>query len=108
MVKLMQSQQRRQLEGLDEFNQFCSKEVALFTANVYRQFTEVGHQAKAKAALASQWLQEDLRSLSGKAQRSQLPALYSAVSQHRERVSPCNHHALCKYMYVMCSITSYE
>ena len=89
MVKLMQSQQRRQLEGLEEFHQFCSREVASFTANVFRQFAEVGHQAVAKAALASQWLQDDLRSLAGKAQRSQLPALFNAVSRHRERVSPC-------------------
>ena len=84
----MQAQQRRQLEGLEEFYQFCSREISTFTANVFRKFTEFGHQAVAKAHLAIQWLQDDLRSLSGKAQRSQLPALYNAVAQHKERVSP--------------------
>ena len=86
MIKLMQSQQKRQLEGLDEFSIFCSREISQFTSNVYHQFSEQGYQAMAKAALAVQWLQEDLNSLSSNAQRSQLQVLLSTISQHRDQV----------------------
>jgi hypothetical protein len=87
MIKLMQSQQRRQLEGLDEFSLFCSREISRFTSNVGRQFTEQGYQAMAKAALAVQWLQEDINSLSSNAQRSQLQVLLETITRHREQVS---------------------
>lgn len=86
MIKLMQLQQRRQLEGLKEFSQFCLRENSLFTANVYRQFSELGYQAMAKAALATQWLQEDLNSLSSSAPRSQLQVFLTTVTQHRDLV----------------------
>ena len=86
MIKLMQSQQKRQLEGLDEFNLFCSRERAQFTSNVCRQFSEQGYQAMARAALAVQWLQEDINSLSGNAQRSQLQVLLENITQHRDQV----------------------
>ena len=86
MIKLMQSQQKRQLEGLDEFSLFCSRERAQFTSNVCRQFSEQGYQAMARAALAVQWLQEDINSLSGKAQRSQLQVLLENITQHRDQV----------------------
>ena len=86
MIKLMQSQQKRQLEGLEEFSLFCSREVSLFTANVCRQFSEQGYQAMAKAALAVQWLQEDINSLSSNTSRSQLQVLLDTITQHRDQV----------------------
>ena len=87
MIKLMQSQQKRQLEGLEEFSLFCSREIAQFTANVCRQFSEQGYQAMAKAGLAAQWLQEDINSLSSNAQRSQLQVLLNTIAQHRDQVT---------------------
>ena len=87
MIKSMQTQQKRQLEGLDEFSQFCSRESSLCSKNIYRQFTELGYQAIAKAAMAAQWLQEDLKSLSAKASRSQLNNFLMSVNQQREKVS---------------------
>ena len=86
MIKLMQSQQKRQLEGLEEFSQFCSREITQITSNVYRQFSEQGYQAIAKAALAVQWLQEDINSLSTNTQRSQLQVLLDTITQHRDQV----------------------
>ena len=87
MIKLMQLQQRRQLEGLEEFSQFCLRENSLFTSNVYRQFSELGYQAMAKGALAAQWLQDDLNSLSSSASRHQLQVFLTTVTQHRDMVS---------------------
>ena len=83
----MQSQQRRQLEGLNEFSLFCSREISRFTSNIGRQFTEQGYQAMAKATLASQWLQEDINSLSSNTQRSQLQVLLGNVNMLRDQVS---------------------
>jgi hypothetical protein len=51
---------------------------------VIMQFTEQGYQAMAKAALAVQWLQEDINS---NAQRSQLQVLLETITRQREQVS---------------------
>ena len=90
MIKLMQSQQRRQLEGFEEFSLFCSRETSQLTSNAYQQFYEQGYQAMAKAALAMEWLQDDIKYLSNKAQRSQLPILLNAITQHRDQVGENN------------------
>lgn len=98
MIKLMQSQQKKQLEGIEEFRQFCARESSNCSKNVYRQFMDLGHQALAKAAMAAQWLQDDLNSLSSKASKSQLTTLLSAVNQRREMVSQL--HALSTAIHV--------
>ena len=86
MIKLMQSQQRRQLEGLDEFSLFCSREISRFTSNVGRQFIEQGYIAIGKAAFASQWLQKDVNFLSNNTQRSQLQVLLENITKYKDQV----------------------
>lgn len=55
MIHYMQAQQKAQLEGLDELCRFATREVTLFRSHGYKQLTELGHQALAKANLAIQW-----------------------------------------------------
>lgn len=87
MIKLMQLQQQRQLEGLMEFSIFCSQEVSRCTGDVRRQFSKQGHQAMGKAMLAEQWLQEDIHSLSSDAYKSQLQVYLGSLTQHKDQVS---------------------
>ncbi len=55
MIHYMSGQQKAQLEGLEELSAFVSREVALFSGHGYKQLTEMGYQALAKAGLAMQW-----------------------------------------------------
>ncbi len=55
MIYYMSSQQKAQLEGLEELSKFVSREVTLFSGHGYKQLTEMGYQALAKASLAMQW-----------------------------------------------------
>lgn len=55
MIYHMSGQQKAQLEGLAELSKFVSREVALFSSHGYKQLTELGHQALARANFAVQW-----------------------------------------------------
>ncbi len=55
MIHHMSAQQKSQLEGLEELSKFVSREVTLFSSRGYKELTEIGHQALAKATLAIQW-----------------------------------------------------
>ena len=55
MIHKMSAQQKSQLEGLSELHKFVSREVTQFGSHGYKQLTEMGHQALAKANLAIQW-----------------------------------------------------
>ena len=87
MIKLMQLQQQRQLEGLEEFSIFCSREVFRYTGFICRQLSEQGHLAMGKAILAEEWLQKDINSLSSDAHKSQLQIHLSSLTQHKDQVS---------------------
>ena len=86
MIKLVQLQQQRQLEGLKEFSTFCSRELVRCTSDVYRQLSEQGHVAMGKAMLAEQWLQKDIESLSSD-HESQLQVYLSSLTLHKDQVS---------------------
>lgn len=87
MIKLMQLQQKRQLEGLKEFSIFCSQELSQCKNDVCCQFSKQGHLAMGKAMLAAQWLQEDVKLLSSDVHKSQLQIYLSSLTQHIDQVS---------------------
>jgi hypothetical protein len=53
---------------------------------VGRQFTEQGYQAMGKAALAVQWLQDDIDTLSSNIQTSQRQVLLETLAIHQDHV----------------------
>ena len=55
MIHNMSAQQKSQFEGLNELCKFISREVTQFGNRGYKQLTEMGYQALAKANLAIQW-----------------------------------------------------
>lgn len=78
MIGYMGSQQRKQLEGLEEVVEFTSREVELFSSGVYPSLLGEVYQALAKLSLASQWLNEDILSL-GSQELGQLTATMTAT-----------------------------
>lgn len=60
MIGYMGSQQRKQLEGLEELAMFTSRELKLFMDDSHPVLLEQVHQNVAKAALALKWLNEDI------------------------------------------------
>ena len=60
MIGYMGSQQKKQIEGLEELAVFTSREMKLFMANFHPYLLEQVHQHIAKASLAVKWLEEDV------------------------------------------------
>ena len=86
MIGYMGSQQRKQLEGLEELAAFTSKESELFTSSTYPFLLEHVHQSLAKATLASQWLNEDV-TVTGNAQyQDRVISLLSALESNKVQV----------------------
>ena len=86
MIGYMGSQQRKQLEGLEEVVEFTSREVELFSSGVYPSLLGEVYQALAKLSLASQWLNEDLLSL-GSQEHGQLSALTATMTATVSKVN---------------------
>ena len=59
MIGYMGSQQKKQLEGLEELAVFTSREMRIFSSNFHPFLLEQAHQNVAKASLALKWLNED-------------------------------------------------
>ena len=88
MIKLMQSQQRRQLEGLNKVSLLWSRLIEWSTSNSCREFTQEGYRAIGIATNTSQWLQQDINALlSTDTPRSQLQALLEAITTLQDQVS---------------------
>lgn len=79
MISYMGSQQKKQLEGLEELAQFTSREVEMFMSNSYPFLLEQVHQNLAKATLASQWLNEDMAVLNNTQVHSQIISLSESL-----------------------------
>lgn len=86
MIGYMGSQQRKQLEGLEELVQFTSRETGLFMTSVYPYLQEQVHQNLARAALALTWLNEDMTVLNGTPNQSQLNSFIGSIEDKRSQV----------------------
>lgn len=86
MIGYMGSQQKKQLEGLEELAQFTLRETEIFMSNTYPFLLEQVHQNLAKATLASQWLNEDVAVLSNSQYQSKLTPLCSALEANKVQV----------------------
>lgn len=87
MIGYMGSQQRKQLEGLEELVQFTSRETGLFMTNVYPYLLEQVHQNLARAALALTWLNEDMTIFKGTPNQSQLTSFIDSIESKRSQVN---------------------
>lgn len=84
MIGYMGSQQKLQLEGLEQVARFASAEYKAFMSDLYPCLLEQIHQAVAKASLASQWLSDDLAQ--SNTQHGQLTSLLSSLDSTRVQV----------------------
>ena len=84
MIGNMGSQQRKQLEGLEELVQFTSAQIQIFETEMYSTLLQHAYQALAKASLASQWLNEDIATL-GKDQ-TQLSSIVASLQTNENQV----------------------
>ena len=80
MIGYMGSQQRKQLEGLEELAMFTSREMGLFMTNVHPFLLEQLHQTVAKASLALKWLNEDVAIFDSTQEISSLYASIESIS----------------------------
>ena len=87
MIGYMGSQQRKQLEGLEELVQFTSRETGSFMTDVYPYLLEQVHQNLAKAALALTWLNEDLTIFNGTSNQSRLSSFIASIEDKRSQVN---------------------
>jgi hypothetical protein len=86
MIGYMGTQQKRQLEGLEELAQFTAREIGAFKANMYPYLLEEVHQTLAKASLACDWLNQDLAHLDGLPNQSQLSSFIASLEQNKSQV----------------------
>lgn len=86
MIGYMGSQQKKQLEGLEELAQFTSRETEIFMSETFPFLLEQVHQNLAKATLASQWLNEDVAIMSKGQNESKITSLCSALETSKVQV----------------------
>ncbi len=79
MIGYMGSQQKKQLDGLEELAMFTSREMKLFLTNIHPFLLEQVHQTVAKASLALKWLYEDVAILDGCQEISSLCTSIEAI-----------------------------
>ena len=87
MVGVLGTQLRKQLEGVQELSSFSDRESGVFRSTVYPSLMEQTHTAKAKLALASQWIQSDIASFNPQsADVAALNTLLATMQGHHTQV----------------------
>lgn len=86
MIGYLGSQQKKQLEGLEELAQFTLRELGMFKSNIYPRLLEQVHQTVAKASLASKWLDDDIAIFHNQ-DSSKLTSLRTTIDGYKTQVS---------------------
>lgn len=111
MIGYMGSQQKKQLEGLEELATFTSREMRMFMTNIYPCLLEQLHQTVAKASLALEWVKEDAVVFDNAQELSSLLSSIENISSQvcimivpccEERILPCS--CRCIYKSLLASV----